>query len=390
TPNTDDCSQLRDTCAGLPADLWPPLESEVNGDPSNALSYERSYVKYLDKAKAASLEADRLGEEMLLFGLGMDEKAELAQKELDEECGADSHLGGECVDSATGAGGNVPGAALGDQQLCMWTYKGAQCACPEDGCPGGLTKCPFPAQSELAASEAAREENDEICRNEMLALTGLTALPAGFEPLAIPYTLKISATEPERVEFCGHFTALRYREDPFLAEDSAEVADLKTVEARREYYIRKYLMPSFGQATVQAIAERLIYREDFADNFALTYDGQEVFRTKRDTPLNSANAAPCTQSDESVGTGSRFWSNRINCFKSGTPQANEPAYQPGYPDTAVGCNDPTAGSDGCPGATARADVTWDTEPEALEERWAWGFGHLRRSAATLFVLTERL
>src|SRR5690606_20409353 len=34
--------------------------------------------------------------------------------------------------------------------------------------------------------------------------------------------------------------------------------------------------------------------------------------------------------------------------------------------------------------------TADSEPDALRERWAWGFGHLRRSSATLFALTGNL
>lgn len=403
TPNTDDCSQLLDTCAGLPSDLWPPLESEVNGDPNNGQAYERAYVKYLDKARAAALEADRLGEEMLLFGLSMDEKADAAQAALAEECGADAHLGGECVAGATGEGGEVPGAALGDRQMCMWTYDGALCGCPKKkpdgsgGCPAGLTRCPLILDGKpLTATETARQANNKICKDQMQSLVGSGTDLSKFEGVAVPYTLNLSANAGVTPSSCEQLSALRYYADPSIPPDQAPTTDQTVLSRRREDFIRNNIIDRFGQIEIGRIASRLVYREEFADNFTLLADGEAVFRTGRDGSTSNGTAlAPCTQNADGLSTGSRFWSNRLNCFKSGDPNLQEPANQPGYPDFAVGCSHPSVGAngsvgtDGCSGGS-RDLKTADSEPEALRERWAWGFGHLRRSAATLFALTGTL
>ncbi len=71
SPATDDCSKPRTMCAGLPASLWPPLESEILGNQTER-PYESSFSHYLEMAKLASAEADRLGLELLESGLELD------------------------------------------------------------------------------------------------------------------------------------------------------------------------------------------------------------------------------------------------------------------------------------------------------------------------------
>lgn len=82
----DDCGEPENICAELdvPSKFVPPLETELTED-SNP--YENSWKHYLDLAKQAAEEADRLGEQLVDSGLAMDVRSEQARQKLEEICG---------------------------------------------------------------------------------------------------------------------------------------------------------------------------------------------------------------------------------------------------------------------------------------------------------------
>ena len=158
-------------------------------------------------------------------------------------------------------------------------------------------------------------------------------------------------------------------------------ADNSTEASRREAYIRKYIMPEYNQGTVTNIAKQMKYMEKFADNYELDYMQTPFFDTSRQFRPGNSWAPPCAKPEDppAGGSGSRFWSMPIECSVTGPLSTVKDK-----------CNPPVG--DGLDGCTSAPPSQWslDTEPESLRERWAWGFGHLRRSVATLGVVTGAL
>lgn len=85
-PALEDCSLPERTCAGLPASIWPPLESEISGEETGQ-TYERSWKYWLEAARAAADEADRRAEDLIAHGLRMDEIAQRADDAVLAACG---------------------------------------------------------------------------------------------------------------------------------------------------------------------------------------------------------------------------------------------------------------------------------------------------------------
>jgi hypothetical protein len=366
TPSPDDCSKLQDTCAGIPAGIWPPLESEIVGAPSDAQNFESSWRYYLDLAKAASEEADKLGEEVISQGLEMDLRREGAQGTLEELCGADPT---GCGFDPTEQGGLPKDdvlATLGDANVCLWYFtktNGKPVACDRQGAgiPDSVP-CPFVA-----------EPTDATCLAVAPGIYDFEGVVGG----EITYELidrklgllKTQSSLPTNA--CGAFDRLRTDQDPLLEVPSAD-DEKKTL--KRSEYIRTYIMPIFDPTRVADIAKNLKYEEMFADNYSLSYGGTEIFNTKRPAPGvdNDEVGAPCAIGADDLATGSSYWSQSVDCFVSGDPNC-----------------DGGVGQDGCE-FTSENDISLDTEHDALKARWAWGFGRLRRSVAVLGVLTGQL
>lgn len=366
TPNSDDCSKQQTTCAGLPADIWPPLESELVGTGSpNAQPFEQSWRYYLDLAKAAAAEADKLGEELVSQGLEMDLRREELKDKLLALCGADETGCGGAVLTPTGELDQGVYATLGDKDVCLWKRNGK--LCDRSGGIADSVPCPFVLPPNVFASESTCQSNHPT------ALTGAT-----FVPVTRKFGLIKTSATPGTEGECYPFTALRYDSVPELQALDSEKKPLKRAD-----FIRTYIMPRFDQGIVQQIAKDLVYEELFADNFELRAAGNPVFSTRRRYvgAANDLTPAPCTVSDEDRATGSKFWGqNGIRCFTSGVaPAPGQPACPP--PDGV--------GKDGC-GSGNEAELSYDTEQDALRRRWAWGFGELRRSMAVLGFLTGEL
>ncbi|MCA9600310.1 MAG: hypothetical protein KC776_43700 [Myxococcales bacterium] len=367
-PSTTDCSQTSTSCAGLKRNLWPPLESEITADPS-AFSFERSWQRYLDLAAAASLEADQIGKDLLESGLRLDIRREEATRALTDLCGADANGETGCGD---GAADMVEWVTLGQKQACMWQVDSKICGCPIDlspgqECPAELTNCPF-----LLASDDTLDRNDPVvargqCKTKidnLITSLGYTEKP-GLEAIAVVEGVGISNIDDgPGTASCAPLVALRK----------------DTVTGNRSEYIRANILKDFGLEEMTAVADQLHYEEGFGDNYKLTYAGATVFDTNRpERPsLNTDAHAPCMiKKDVDEVSGSEFWSQQVDCFVSGKT----------CPPTEKG-----VGWDGCPNEwqTGSNLFTLDTEPAALRARWAWGFGHLRRSVATLGVLTGKI
>jgi hypothetical protein len=349
----DDCSKPAASCAGLPMSLWPPLESDINGqavDPST----DTSFLHYIELARAGANEADSRGLELLRSGLAMDDRAEQATSEMIGLCGADADGNTGCGE---GSGEMVPWATLGDRQACVWEVDGVRCACPVD--PQGAP-CPVacPLQVPADAQQPTAAALVQTCQG-MLDAAGppagvVTVIPV-FHTLGLAKSVK--SGQPSA---CEAFDKLRTH--AFLSQE------------RRVAYIVDTLAPTWHRTRVQNIANLINYEEHFFDNYILKYGDNAVFDTRRPTRpcLNADAAPPCNVPDSQGTTGSTFWQTKIDCFE---------------PEN---CDDNNGrGQDGCPGAEP-IDFSMDTEPDALMHRWAWGFGHLRRSTATLGVITGEL
>ena len=343
-PSGSDCAIPETTCAGLPASIWPPLDSEINGEQTD-LPYERNWKFWLEAAKEAAAEADRRGEDLIAHGLQMDREAQSASDATLAACGEAAINGEGCA-----APEEATWVSFGDTDLCLWSVDGQMCYCPdEEDCP----PCPL-------------RRDGEDCS---------TAVPGAFEtpPTSLltyeitdTFNLGTSAVPPtDRV--CEAFARLR-------------TGDLGDYEGTRSDYIRDNIISNFDQDEIQRIAEQLEYHEDFADNYRLLFGGRTVFDTNRTTRpcYNSEVGAPCNNGP--VDTGSAYWGSTISCFQSGLncpASSSEPFVD---------------GLDGCPDddRATGANLTYDTEKDALRRRWAWGFGHLRRSVAVLGVLSGEL
>jgi hypothetical protein len=180
---------------------------------------------------------------------------------------------------------------------------------------------------------------------------------------------------------CAAFSDFRTQgANPAKLGNSSE--DEETRSLKRSAYIRETLINAWGRPTVQDIASRLEYEELFADHYRLTYGESPVFDTRRAqgkkvVANESESIAPCNPGPGD-STGSALWSTAVSCYVSG----------------GANCGQPQVGLDGCPlDWAATPDTTrlsYDTEPDALASRWAWGFGRLRRAVAVLGVLTGKL
>ncbi|CAN5551552.1 hypothetical protein BH09MYX1_BH09MYX1_44340 [soil metagenome] len=365
-PDPDDCSRPAFSCAGLPLSMFPPLESEINGDQSS-LPYERSWRKYLDEAKSAAELADKLGTEVVQAGLSMDQRREVAISELRDLCGAEADENGCGVGSK-----DVRNVTLGDLPLCSWQTNGQTCACQGSGCTGALRTCPI----QLPVGTKATEQtcNDYVKglvygsnppQNATLPIDKM--IPVA-DALGIVSTIRKSVdTKPEPA--CSVFDRLRN--------------DATLSPSKRTDMIRTEVMPRFNREFLAPIAQGMRYRELFGDHYELTYNGSVIFSTKRPAPQidNSKTNPPCHVDQVDMATGATYWNAPVSCYISGGT-----------------CPPPTGsgwGWDGCDPTTFSINgqydlLSLDTEPAALRTRWAWGFGHLRRSVATLGLITGQL
>ncbi|MBK8994461.1 MAG: hypothetical protein IPM35_01725 [Myxococcales bacterium] len=347
TPNSDDCSRTLTTCAGLPSDLWPPLESEIVGEPSGQ-PFEQSWKHYLGLAKEAAAEADRLGEELLGQGLQMDLRREEMQGKLEELCGADI---ASCGIGSNGQPDPLVWVTLGDKDACLWEIDGV--VCNRQKAPNA--PCPIVLNPDEVADATT-------CAAKTGFPAGATAVPA--KALGLVKT----NTQTANPGACSAFTALRFDD---AAELDAPVGDGTTKKLKREDYIRNFIFNDFGQEQFVQLARNLRYSEGFADNYRLTVnDAAVVFDTKRPKPgaPNDSLSAPCEILEADTSTGSTFWTQKVTCV---VPVSGCPGHD--------ACSPPD-----------QAHTTLDTEPQALRDRWIWGYGHLRRAVATLGVITGEL
>ena len=156
-PNSDDCSKGWTTCAGLPVDFWPPLESEVNGTPTDQ-PFEQSWAHYLQLAKDAAATADNLGEQVLEQGLKMDVRIEEAKDALLDLCGPSESDQTGCLPASDGTAAGPASdiwVTLGTQQACLWKYQGEMCKCK----PGEQVPRNLPVDISAGGTRQA-QEND--------------------------------------------------------------------------------------------------------------------------------------------------------------------------------------------------------------------------------------
>jgi len=344
-PAEEDCSEPEESCIpGVSASLVPPLGSEIVGNETGT-AYESGWKYYLEVARATADEADRLGEELVRTGLEIDERIDQSTRNLMDLCGADGRSCSSFKDTYV---------TLGDKKACLWIHNQKLCGGSE------TVPCPFIAS-----------DNEASCATEIASKFG-GAVPAGLKPLdAVPLGM---APTPESL---GDFPSCK------IINELREGIDEPT---QREKKIRE-LASSWTLALAASAAAGLKYTEAFADNYRLEYAGQTLFDTERHVrPSPNKDAKPpCTASAATSDDDSRFWGRKIACFVSGEPGR---------------CSDDNIGKDGCSGnlgddtyhvnAGQKTYWSFDTEPDALRNRWAWGFGHLRRSMATLGLITGQL
>ncbi|MBI5947410.1 MAG: hypothetical protein HY875_04655 [Chloroflexi bacterium] len=164
--STNKCSKGEFVPDGLTAEFVPPLENELTEDSD---SYENSWRHYLDAASTAAEVADRIGEDVIAYGLACDTEAAAAEEKVLEICGnvgdvdwmdvpaepgdppsgSDSaEAQGECI----GENDNpVPFVSLGGPLCVYYSESAGYCEC-QDGAPNrlcdpltGNARCPMPA-----------------------------------------------------------------------------------------------------------------------------------------------------------------------------------------------------------------------------------------------------
>jgi hypothetical protein len=364
TPNSEDCSKVQATCAGIAADIWPPLESEIVGEGvSSGAAFESSWRYWLSLARNAAMEADRLGEELIEQGLELEKKFDRAATELEDLCGSNADP------DSCGLNQDPVVATLGDRDVCLWGAKGGGSDCDRSLLKdqyGGLA-CPYPLDDV--------EATPGNCQSK---LSGFFDDFNKVEVTPVTTKLRIVSTggSGPAEGACVKFAALRANDDPELDTKSGGAVDKK---AARSEFIRKYIMKDFGVGFTTEVARSLSYEEEFADNYVLRYGKNAiVFDTRRPVPYagNADVGAPCNIDEVDTGTGSSFWSRKLDCFRK---------------DSDIACNSFNVGHESC-GATitTRSNISHDTEHNPLRRRWAWGFGHLRRSMAVLGAITGQL
>lgn len=361
-PNTNDCSQPQTECAGLSKNLWPPLENEISADPA-AHEFERNWEIYLNLARQAAEEADALGQKVMESGLNIDERSEEAQQALVDQCGADANGATGCTDSGSYGGDTVEWSALGDKQACMWEVDGIICGCGASTCPDVVKEnCPLTLGKNLELPPGDATLAKTVCDAEIKKRIPSDKLPNNYKVIPVFERIGIAQVEDVPAANCTVFQNLR-------TGNHAKNDRLNLI---------RQLAQEWGQNDITAIASELKYEEGFADNYRLTYRGNVVFDTERNgrPSSNSEARPPCNYPPGSKTSGSDFWNQEVACFESGLNCLN--------PDQGIG-------KDGCKNLYAGADsLSLDTEPKALVARWAWGFGHLRRSMAVLGVITGNL
>lgn len=366
TPNSADCSKLQNTCAGVPVDIWPPLESELVGDGSvSGQPAEQSWRYWLSLARAAAAEADLRGQELLEHGLRMDLRIEEHQKELDVICGGG--LEG-CGFGPGGEPAELQRATLGDRDVCIWKVNGVACERSANAIGEGVP-CPLPLDGDAV---------EQTCETEILKWidSGQTTNMT-YEIVKTRLGLVQTSGLPPSGGDCDGFKALR-------ADSHNELKSGSEKMSSRSEFIRKYIAKEFTQARVAQIAAALSYEEEFADNYILRY-GQDkvIFDTRRPSPHATADKAiaPCNPSDADRATGSDYWSRKGDALKCFAASGDNPG-----PCTG------DVGEETCltPDISSRSVISQDTEHNALRRRWAWGFGHLRRAATTLGLMTGQL
>ncbi len=210
-------------CEGLPTNARVKLEDElipVNTEDKT----DSSFQYYLTQARKAADAADQLGEELIDQGLTMDMRAEDASAELEQLCGGTINVGrlqelacdlnqcdlAELLNTATklispefqseveGArdcfgtreNSSPQMAAVGDQALCAWRYKGIGEVTakyqPCQPCPPGAN-CP-PQCPLLGALKSTRTTSvQEQCEASLASFTQVEAVP-------VTQTLNLSVT----------------------------------------------------------------------------------------------------------------------------------------------------------------------------------------------------
>ncbi len=362
--NADDCSKTLTTCAGLPADMFPPLESEIVGQPTEQ-PFEQSWRHYLSLARAAADEADRLGEELVEHGLRMDLRREEGQAKLAELCGVEPSACGINPDGTIGEAPVTDWVTLGDKPVCLWESTSSGKICDRSG--GVNVACILALDPNVGP---------EGCQNVVNTNLNNDTNDPAYVAVPVPNALGLVSTLNESSgvhRACEAFSDLRY---PF--RNPAKLGSgVFGNSAKREAYIRAEIMPRWNQATIRNAAQLIRYEEHFADHYSLTYGGAPVFDTRRAegkkrVALESDSIAPCNVTDSDHATGSEFWATKATCYE--LSNCSEPPY------------------DGCPGNWDgnQSTLSWDTEPGALARRWAWGFGRLRRATAVLGAMTGEL
>lgn len=195
--SADDCSKPVDSCAGIPLDYFPPLESEVNGTPSDA-PFERSWQHYLDDADQAAAFADGLGEKVVQDGLKVDERSEQERDKIRELCGPNADQDGCGSISTTSL------ATTGDAPVCLWSSANNQlCKCNTmDG------TCPSPCPVRVADKHAS-EPPLQACTNTLndAGILFTTAIPVSAHLDIAP--LAVAKPNGKPVPFCADFERLR-------------------------------------------------------------------------------------------------------------------------------------------------------------------------------------
>jgi hypothetical protein len=164
-PFVEDCALSDQDCSGLPRGQRLPLENELTDDGSPV---ESSWRHYLQLARRAAAEADRLGEQLIGLEAELDRQAQSSIDELQDICGGPIDIrelptraetagsdfdplawaaanrsvnaSAATIDSCLGGGSEATRATLGGQALCLW-WDGTneQTVCQDSG---GSGQCP--------------------------------------------------------------------------------------------------------------------------------------------------------------------------------------------------------------------------------------------------------
>jgi hypothetical protein len=312
-PDPFQCGRPAQACAGLPADLVVPLESEITEDDD---PYENSWKHYLDLADQMSREADALGEELIRAGLELDQRGEAARDELEAICGGvlnvpdifagqDLPGGGEPEDIALvspdaslatclpdQAGTTVvPWSTLGTDRVCAWREDviGAPCVCSpvtfDDLCrdDAGTEQpcictmaCPQPIPRSGDCAEVWALPNPVLP-------PGFSLVPAADEDLRVLGLLPSSQIVGVN---CGLLAELRTGVGADGVRLGAEERARHLRDLRRQGWL--------NFRTLHSLVSSSSYDEDFRDDLEVSVGGSAIISTRDDAlppcaePLQSA------------------------------------------------------------------------------------------------------